>query len=165
MLVIADATPLHYLILIGEINLLHDLYDTVLVPNGVLAELSHPRTPSRVRERVGALPPWVNVVQSKTFELPFQALGLGEREAIAIARRDEASILLTDDSRAREAAATVGTQTIPILSTAGDLGMVDFRDALRRLGQTNFRVSRKLIEGLMKQQPTKEGLNLDLRSR
>ena len=53
MIVVADTSPLNYLILIGEADLLHRFYSRVLIPQGVLSELRHPRTPSTVVE-------WVN---------------------------------------------------------------------------------------------------------
>jgi predicted nucleic acid-binding protein len=156
MVVVADATPVHYLILIDEIDLLRELYGTILIPNAVVGELSRPETPPKVREWMSSLPRWVKVVLPRSFDLPFADLGLGEREAISIAQTSPASILLTDDRDARESAAILGIQTVPtirVLSTAGDLGLVDFADALRRLQLTNFRISRKVIESLSTRRP------------
>ena len=156
MVVVADATPLHYLILIDEIDLLRELYGTILIPNAVVGELSRPQTPSRVREWMSSLPRWVKVVLPRSFDLPFAELGLGEREAISIAQMSPVSILLTDDRGARESAATLGIQTVPtvrVLSTASDLGLVDFEDAMRRLRLTNFRISNKVIESLISRRP------------
>jgi predicted nucleic acid-binding protein len=154
MVVVADATPIHYLILIGEIDLLRELYGTIAVPEAVIEELSAPQTPTDVREWVSALPVWVAIrsVPAST-PVPFASLGLGEREAIAIARVLSGSILLTDDFQARVAAESVGVKVVPtirVLSTAGALGLVNFEDALARLQQTNFRVSRKVIDGVLR---------------
>jgi len=156
MVVVSDATPLHYLILIDEIDLLRKLYGAIVIPNAVVGELSRPQTPTKVREWMSALPQWVKVVLPQSFDLPFADLGLGEREAISIAQTSPASILLTDDRGARESAATLGIQTVPtirVLSTASDLGLVDFADALRRLQLTNFRISNKVIESLIRRSP------------
>jgi len=156
MVVVSDATPLHYLILIDEIDLLRKLYGAIVIPNAVVGELSRPQTPTKVREWMSALPRWVKVVLPRSFDLPFPDLGLGEREAISIAQTSAASILLTDDRGARESAATLGIQTVPtirVLSTASDLGLVDFTDALRRLQLTNFRISREVIESLSSRRP------------
>jgi predicted nucleic acid-binding protein len=49
MIVVADATPLHYLTLIGAINVLPALYQHVLVPQSVSTELQQPKTPAAVR--------------------------------------------------------------------------------------------------------------------
>ena len=63
MIVVADTSPLNYLILIGEADLLHRLYSRVLIPQGVLSELRHPRTPSAVVEWVNHRPAWLEVRQ------------------------------------------------------------------------------------------------------
>ena len=49
MIVVTDSTPLRYLIEIGEIDILRELYAEVLAPVAVLTELSHDRTPVGVR--------------------------------------------------------------------------------------------------------------------
>jgi predicted nucleic acid-binding protein len=41
MIVIADATPLNYLILIDQAELLPRLFDRILIPPAVFAELQH----------------------------------------------------------------------------------------------------------------------------
>jgi len=46
--VIADTTPLNYLVLIGEIEILSRLYQTVIIPEEVLNELQNPATPTLV---------------------------------------------------------------------------------------------------------------------
>ena len=52
MIVIADSSPLNYLVLIGEADLLYQLYGRVLIPQAVLSELQHQGTPS------ARLPEW-----------------------------------------------------------------------------------------------------------
>jgi predicted nucleic acid-binding protein len=49
MIVVADATPLNYLVLIGQIELLSALYRTVLIPQEVHREIQQPGTPPTVR--------------------------------------------------------------------------------------------------------------------
>lgn len=156
MVVVADATPLHYLILIDEIDLLRELYGTILIPNAVVGELSRPETPPKVREWMSALPRWVKVVLPRSFDLPFAELGLGEREAISIAQASPASILLTDDRDARESAATLGSRrcrpsacfrppAILVLSTS--------RTRCAACSLQNFRISDKVIESLIHRRP------------
>jgi len=48
-MVVADTSPLNYLILIDHINLLPQLYGRVLIPESVLQELSAIETPQIVR--------------------------------------------------------------------------------------------------------------------
>jgi len=49
MIAVADTSPICYLILIGEIDLLPKLFSQVLVPEAVLAELLHKDAPPAVR--------------------------------------------------------------------------------------------------------------------
>ena len=45
MIVIADSTPLHYLILIDQTDLRPRLFDRILIPPAVFQELQHEGTP------------------------------------------------------------------------------------------------------------------------
>jgi predicted nucleic acid-binding protein len=42
MIVVADTSPLNYLIRLGHPNVLHKIYGRVLVPHAVLIEMQHP---------------------------------------------------------------------------------------------------------------------------
>ena len=153
MLVVCDATPLHYLVLIGEIDLLRKLYGRVVVPQAVIEELSVAKTPAQIRSWITELPEWATVGQVHPLvPLPFEFLGLGERQAIALVRDAVKGVLITDDSKARDIAESVQIQVVPtirLLSTASDLLLVDFDDAVNRLRQTNFRVSRDVIDQIV----------------
>jgi len=48
MLVIADASPLHYLTLMASTDILPALFDRLVIPRDVAAELQHPQTPAVV---------------------------------------------------------------------------------------------------------------------
>jgi predicted nucleic acid-binding protein len=48
MFVVADTTPLNYLVLLGKIELLPAIYERVVIPPVVLAELNHRNTPPEV---------------------------------------------------------------------------------------------------------------------
>ena len=56
MLVVADASPLHYVVLMQQDTLLPTLYERVVIPPAVQGELQRPHTPSVVRQWV-AHPP------------------------------------------------------------------------------------------------------------
>jgi predicted nucleic acid-binding protein len=149
LVLISDATPLHYLILIGEDGLLRELYGKVIVPAGVVRELSVAKTPQAVREWIAAPPAWIDVHSVGPLNMPeFSGLGLGEREAIGLAAKSN-GILLTDDLKARAAAESLRIQVVPtirVLSTASALGLVNFDEALGKLQETNFRVSARVTE-------------------
>jgi len=48
--VVADTSPLNYLILVGEIGILSQLYERVVVPEEVYAELRDAGAPRAVQE-------------------------------------------------------------------------------------------------------------------
>ena len=49
ILVVADTGPLCYMILIEAVGLLPRMYDRVVIPSAVLAELAHPKAPAAVK--------------------------------------------------------------------------------------------------------------------
>lgn len=59
MAVVADASPIHYLALIGCERVLVSLYGAVLVPPHVVHELTCGGAPAPVRELLAAEPPWL----------------------------------------------------------------------------------------------------------
>ncbi|MGP8247746.1 MAG: hypothetical protein ACLQVN_24945 [Bryobacteraceae bacterium] len=66
MVVIADTSPINYLILIDQIDLLARLYHRILIPPAVMAELKHPLAPRPVRDWAGDTPDWLEIVSPKS---------------------------------------------------------------------------------------------------
>lgn len=150
MIVVADSSPLRYLILIEQANLLPVLYGSILLPPEVVGELTRNETPHAVRNWIETLPAWVDVrtPQSSLSELA-PALGRGEREAIALAQEVFADALLVDDEAARREAyrRNIPVQgTLAVLDLAASHGLVSFTAALQRLMATNFRASPRVIQ-------------------
>lgn len=150
MIVVADSSPLRYLILIEQANLLPVLYGSILLPTAVVEELSRDETPRPVRKWIENLPGWVGVrkPQQSLPELA-PALGRGEREAIALAQEIRADALLVDDEAARREAyrRNIPVQgTLGVLDLAASHGLVSFTAALQRLMETNFRASPRVIQ-------------------
>ena len=102
MIVVADASPLNYLILIEHVPVLPALYGRVLVPPAVVEELNQERTPALVKTWLSDVPEWLPV-QAPTHALttPQTVLGTGEREALALGAELSADALLVDDRDAR----------------------------------------------------------------
>ena len=101
MLVVADTSPINYLILVQHELLLPILYTRVVIPPAVSSELQRPRTPASVRQWVASPPAWF-AVQLPQQPLPaqqFPQLGAGEREAIPLAQELHATALLMDDAK------------------------------------------------------------------
>jgi len=61
MIVVADSSPINYLILIQEIEILTKLYGKVVIPRTVCEELLRPQAPERVRAWISEAPPWIEV--------------------------------------------------------------------------------------------------------
>jgi predicted nucleic acid-binding protein len=55
-LVVADTSPIFYLLSIGYIDLLPRLFGELLVPDAVHKELCHPAAPPLVRDWAAGLP-------------------------------------------------------------------------------------------------------------
>src|SRR4051812_32914015 len=98
MIVVADSGPLHYLILLDHADLLHRLYDEVIVPEAVAAELSRLSAPLVVRDWMSRAPSWLRVVavEPSAVQAITDDLDLGERAAIALAGAMDADLLLID---------------------------------------------------------------------
>jgi len=102
--VVADATPLHYLILIGAIKVLPRIFERIHVPIEVRNELSCEATPPAVRTWMEQPPNWLEVLgtaAAASEDSSLQALDSGERAAIVLAESIGADLLLIDDRQAR----------------------------------------------------------------
>lgn len=153
MIIVSDTTPLNYLILINQAHVLHELYDSVIIPQSVFDEMQRTETPAEVRAWVAARPEWLEVRAAQVLD-PSLKLGAGESEAIALALELQADALLLDDKKARQEARRRGlkvTGTLAVLATAAGRGLVDLPTAIAQLQQTTFRAPKALVQSLMDQ--------------
>ena len=148
MIVVADTGPINYLVLVGEIDLLHALFQTVLVTPAVAAELQNPKAPAAVRAFIESHPAWLKVrALTSPVRAELAGLDLGKAEAIELALENDAGLVLMDDAKGRNQAESMRLAvfgTIGILRLGAKSGRVDFRSATERLSNTNFRYSRRL---------------------
>jgi predicted nucleic acid-binding protein len=154
MLIVADTSPINYLILIQHEMLLPTLYTQVIIPPAVLRELEDPETPEPVRTWVSYPPAWFEI---RTPEQPLAAttfpdLGAGEREAIVLAEELQADFLLIDERDGRRAArsralAVIGT--LGVLEEAAARGLIALASALTRLQSTTFYAPLALLQELL----------------
>jgi predicted nucleic acid-binding protein len=63
-LVIADTGPINYLVLIGNVDLLPVLFEKVILPSAVEAELADPDAPPSVRNWIADPPAWLDVQET-----------------------------------------------------------------------------------------------------
>lgn len=154
--VVSDTTALHYLILIGAIEVLPRIFSRVVVPLAVLVELRDPGAPATVSEWANHLPDWV---EQATPASPLTlALGAGETEAIALTAEFSQStgdiVFLTDDRKARRVARRRGLRTLgtlAVLILADEAALLKLEQAIERLRQTNFHLPEELVADAMAQ--------------
>lgn len=152
IVVVADTSPLNYLIQINCEHVLVALYERVFVPAAVVQELDHPRAVAAVRAWLTRVPPWLIVREVASAPDPVLAmLDPGERQAIQLAKEEHADLLLMDEKLgvriAREQGLAV-TGTLGVLLQAARRGLVDMDTALTNLQATDFRCSRDVIEAV-----------------
>ncbi len=158
-LVVADTSPVFYLLSIGHIDLLPRLFGKIFVPDAVHKELCHPSAPALVREWVARLPDWVEVVSVETVDdAAFLPLGAGERAAITLALSMHADLILIDERKGTHVALNKGFEvagTLGVLALAARRGLVDLADSFARLKRTNFRYRQGIMDALLDQQASK----------
>lgn len=147
MIVISDTSPINYLVLIDEIELLPKLFGTIVIPQSVLSELQRLEAPTEVKKWLATNPPWLQVQNASAID-PTINLGAGESEAISLAKEIHADLILIDDRKARLAAIERGLNvagTMNILELASVKDLLDLSHAFDKLQQTNFRIAQVLI--------------------
>jgi predicted nucleic acid-binding protein len=85
--VVADTGPIHYLVLIGHIEILPALFEKVIIPSVVHSELARAQAPDAVRNWIQAPPAWLEVYTLPSRPLDDETLeGLdnGEKAALAL---------------------------------------------------------------------------------
>jgi predicted nucleic acid-binding protein len=102
-LVVADTSPIFYLLAIGHIGLLPQLFGKILVPDAVYKELSHPAAPSVVGAWVSALPAWIEVTPVTAIDdASLQMRGEGERAAITLSTVIPRKVVLANSPASRD---------------------------------------------------------------
>lgn len=153
MKAVLDTSPISYLLLIEEIELLPALYDRLFIPPAVKTECLHFRAPSVLRSWIANPPSWLEVhpVNSKPSQ-DLDHLQAGEREAILLAEDLAADQVVLDDLMAREAALRLGlgvTGLIGVLDRAAASSLIDLPGVIGRLQQTSFRAAPWLLRDLL----------------
>ena len=154
MVVVADTTPVNYLILIGEIDVLASLYGRVVVPGAVYEELQNPLAPLMVRTWIAQSWEWFEVrAAPEMFDDELSKLDRGERDAIALAKELAADHLIIDEVRGRRLAERRGLSvigTLGVLRDAAGAGLLDLASAIERLRNTSFHISPEILMRLLK---------------
>lgn len=152
MTLVLDTSPICFLLLIGEIEILPQLYDEIFAPRAVLEELRHAEAPEEVRVWSAEPPAWLAIRTAGPTLPSLHHLDDGEREAIRLALELENSLLALDDRIAGDEARKLGlevTGLLGLLIRAGQQGLLDLPSALARLQRTHFYVSPSLIRSVL----------------
>ena len=100
MLVVADTSPLNYLVWIESAEIRPQLYAKVIIPPAVHEELLAADAPLVVRSWANEFPDWIEVQTPDASLLDdprWQSLDRGERAALALATSHQPAILLLDE--------------------------------------------------------------------
>ena len=84
-LVIADTSPINYVLLIGHIDILPALFEKVILPAAVRDELKHPKAPPVVKNWIAVPPAWLDVRQTSHLGDPSsEILDAGEAQRLPL---------------------------------------------------------------------------------
>lgn len=138
-IVIADASPLIVLQNIGQLPLLQNLFDEILITPEVRAEFGLD------------LPDWIQVaeVQDKTKQkLLSLTLDKGEASAIALCLENAESLLIIDEKKGRRIAKELDLKipgTLGVILKAKEKGLIDLiEEIFEKLETANFHISKNL---------------------
>jgi predicted nucleic acid-binding protein len=160
-LIIADTGPINYLVLIGSIDLLPILFENVILPSAVRAELTDPDAPPSVRNWIANPPAWLFIHETPGRQCDHgsvEGLDEGETAAIALATSLGADLLLMDDRKGVIVARAKGlrvTGTLGVLDIAAHRGLVNFAQVISRLRRTTFRIPEALLDSLLQKHAPK----------
>jgi len=143
--VIADTSCLIIFDKINEFEVLKGVYNEIITTPEVLGEFGKP------------LPGWIIIepVKDKKYQRFMEAqLDLGESSVIALAAEKGDVILILDDLRARKLSNRLRlkyTGSLGVINKAKEIGVIDkIRPLIDKLIKTDFRISDKVIDDLLK---------------
>lgn len=151
MIVIADTSPINYLVSISAIDILPHLFGSVILPQSVYQELIRADAPEAVRQWIAQAPHWI-MVRAAAAPQSYAGLGAGETEAISLALELHADLVLMDERKGRRVAAEQGLSvggTLLILEAAAKNHLLDLPQAIEKLKQTNFRITEQALNDLL----------------
>ncbi len=155
MIVIADTSPLNYAVMIGVADALFGLYGQIVVPAAVHRELTSSGAPAALRFWAQDHRDRISVREVNLPDDPeLRCLDPGEAQAIFLAQQTPNSLLIIDERDGRAEARRRGINITGLLGVIRDgaiRGYLDFEDALRKLKETDFRLSKE-TEGIVREQ-------------
>ncbi|MEO0133075.1 MAG: DUF3368 domain-containing protein [candidate division WOR-3 bacterium] len=159
LIIVSNTSPLASLAAVGQLDLLKQLYQRIIIPETVYQELigANPTVPEA--KEVSTFP-WIEtkiVVNQPLVQALRQKLDPGEAAAIALAIDINADRLIIDERKGRKIAINMGVQVIGILGVlleAKSNGLIErvkpIVDDLIALA--GFRISQQLYAEILQQQ-------------
>lgn len=143
--VISDTTPLIIFQKLGKLDILEKVYGQLIT------------TPEIALEYGDKIPDWIMVIpvmDTKYKKFLSTQLDIGEASAIALAAEMEDVLLIIDDLKARKLAKRLNfdiTGTLGVIHKAKQMAIIKkVKPLLDQLVQTDFRISKKIINELLK---------------
>lgn len=159
MIVVSDTTPILSLLKAGRLELLKDLYQTVVIPKAVYSELTSNANYQDEREEIEKCAFLVveKVYDRDSVSALRNATGLdyGESEALVLYMEKKADLLLIDEQKGRGVAKKMSVEhvgTMGVLMLAFDEGFMssrEVRDTLDIMLTCDIRLSRKLCNKVL----------------
>ncbi|WP_373525469.1 DUF3368 domain-containing protein [Nostoc sp.] len=153
MIIVSNTSPINYLILIGYVNLLPELFQQIIIPQAVYSELSDAYAPPLVQAWIAIPPTWLKIqAVSQPSDEIVELLDPGEREAILLSQELNADLLLLDEMKARRTAKERGfliTGILGILDQAATMKLIDLPIVVQSLQSTSFWASDSLYQKLL----------------
>jgi hypothetical protein len=151
MIVVSDTSPLLSLALIGQLDLLHQLYGSIVIPPAVHDEIVVGGAAYRGGEDV-ARQDWIHIdrpTNAIIIALLMRELDRGEAEAIALAIESKADLLLLDEYRARRMADYLSLPHTGLIDILGEAKRQQYLTAIKPalddlIARAHFHLSRKL---------------------
>lgn len=154
MIVVSDTSPITNLAAIGQLDLLRQLYQQVIIPEAVFQELMTQggQHPGAIVQQLA----WVEmraVVNRNVVKALRAELDEGEAEAITLAQELAANVLLMDERLGRAAAARFGLKVVGILGVlieAKRQGLIhEVKPLVEALMELGFRIGPNLYQQVL----------------
>ena len=152
MIVVSDTSPLNYLVLINQIDVLPQLFGEIHVPTEVMTELRRSRTPAPVKQWADSPPSWLHVSTPSTTIAAAARLDPGEAQAIALASELHADTILIDERKGRRVTESLGfnaVTTLAVLEFAAEKDLLDLKSTLDALRSTTFYITDAYINAAL----------------
>ncbi len=160
MIVVSDTSPITNLAAIGQLDLLRQLYATIIIPVAVYNEMVSAGTlvPGAVEVQTLSWIQSQTVVNAQSvvaLQSNQDDIDLGEAEAIILALELKADLLLMDERRGRALAANYGLNVTGLLGVLLQAKRNSFIPAVKPVMDqlievADFRVSSELYETVLK---------------